>query len=140
MRTRLINTVVNRNPTLVTQRSRGFAKGVAEMLESRYSRAQFIKSRGAAVISNSLTNKTLAFDQQERDRLGLRGLLPNAVLTLEQQAEVKLKEFEKCSTEANLFTLEQEIMDAGIRPEMVAKWKMLQRLQDTDETLFYHLL
>jgi len=41
--------------------------------------------RGTALLTNSLLNKGTAFTERERDALGLRGLLPPRVFTLEQQ-------------------------------------------------------
>ena len=42
--------------------------------------------RGAALLRDPLLNKGTAFTERERDALGLRGLLPPHVLTLEEQA------------------------------------------------------
>src|SRR4029450_3517706 len=42
---------------------------------------------GIALLRDPLLNKGTAFTEQERDALGLRGLLPAHVLSLEQQAE-----------------------------------------------------
>ena len=41
--------------------------------------------RGVEVIQDPLYNKGMAFDYGERDRLGLRGLMPPCVSTLEEQ-------------------------------------------------------
>ena len=42
--------------------------------------------RGMAVLRDPLLNKGTAFTQKEREALGLRGLLPAHVLSLEAQA------------------------------------------------------
>ena len=42
--------------------------------------------RGLALLRDPLLNKGTAFSEQERDALGLRGLLPAHVLTQEEQA------------------------------------------------------
>src|SRR4051812_354514 len=42
--------------------------------------------RGAALLRDPLLNKGTAFNERERNALGLRGLLPAHVLTLEEQA------------------------------------------------------
>ena len=42
--------------------------------------------RGMAVLRDPLLNKGTAFTENERDALGLRGLLPAHVLSLEEQA------------------------------------------------------
>ena len=41
---------------------------------------------GVRVLEDPLTNKGTAFSEEERSALGLRGLLPAVVETLEQQA------------------------------------------------------
>lgn len=41
--------------------------------------------RGMEILSNALLNKGTAFTMEERDQLGLTGLLPSGVSTLEQQ-------------------------------------------------------
>ena len=42
--------------------------------------------RGMALLRDPLLNKGTAFTEQERDALGLRGLLPAHVLSMEAQA------------------------------------------------------
>jgi malate dehydrogenase (oxaloacetate-decarboxylating)(NADP+) len=42
--------------------------------------------RGLAVLRDPLLNKGTAFTEAERDALGLRGLLPAHVLSIEEQA------------------------------------------------------
>jgi len=39
---------------------------------------------GSAILTNSLLNKGTAFSERERDMLGLRGLLPPRVFTIEE--------------------------------------------------------
>jgi len=46
-----------------------------------------MSEQGVDVIHNSLWNKGLAFTQSERDRFGLRGLLPPVVRPLDVQKE-----------------------------------------------------
>ena len=43
-------------------------------------------ARGMALLRDPLLNKGTAFTEQERDTLGLRGLLPAHVLSMEAQA------------------------------------------------------
>ena len=43
--------------------------------------------RGLALLRDPLLNKGIAFSEQERDTLGLRGLLPAAVMSMQGQAE-----------------------------------------------------
>ena len=44
-------------------------------------------ARGMALLRDPLLNKGTAFTEQERDTLGLRGLLPAHVLSMEAQAD-----------------------------------------------------
>lgn len=54
---------------------------------SRFPRALRTKKHGIDVLHDPLWNKGTAFSLQERDRLGLRGLLPPAVKTMEMQTQ-----------------------------------------------------
>jgi malic enzyme len=80
-----------------------------------------VAQRGRALLSQPLLNKGTAFSEEERDLLGIRGLLPNHVATLEEQVNRALDQFHDKET-----TLQQHIYLAG--------------LQDRNETLFYRLV
>ncbi len=77
--------------------------------------------RGQARLFDALTTKGTAFTVDERRRLGLLGLLPPAVKTLEQQAEHCWHEF-------------------STRRDDLDKHIYLRALQDRNETLFYRVL
>jgi len=77
--------------------------------------------RGAAALFDALTNKGTAFTDDERRQLGLRGLLPTAVKTLEEQAAHCWHEF-------------------STRHDDLDKHIYLRALQDRNETLFYRVL
>ena len=77
--------------------------------------------RGIALLRDPLLNKGTAFTEQERDALGLRGLLPAHVLSLEQQAERVL---------SNLRRL----------PNDLEKYVALNALHDRNETLFFRVV
>ena len=94
-----------------------------------------VENTGSKILNNPLTNKTTAFPTEERQRLELEGLLPNKVLTLEQQKEIIWEEYSK-----GLLKIATASKDSGVTPEMIRQWRVLQNLQDTDETLFYRLL
>ncbi|HFJ9379472.1 TPA: oxaloacetate-decarboxylating malate dehydrogenase [Bacillus paranthracis] len=77
--------------------------------------------RGVEVLSTPLLNKGVAFTQEEREELGLKWLLPPAVLTLEEQARRAYEQF--CS-----------------QPDDLLKNVYLTALHDRNEVLFYRIL
>lgn len=77
--------------------------------------------RGAALLANSLLNKGTAFTERERDALGLRGLLPPRVFTLEEQVRRVLGNLRR-------------------KDSPLEKFIFLTTLQNRNETLFYRLL
>src|ERR1700722_8008201 len=76
---------------------------------------------GAALLRLSLTNKGTAFTDAERVALGIDGLLPPHVATLEEQLERKYESFRR-------------------QPTPLAKYTDLRSLQERNEILFYALL
>ncbi len=77
--------------------------------------------RGSALLANPLLNKGTAFSEEERDALGLRGLLPPRVFSLEEQVARAYTNFLR-------------------QPEPLDKYVFLTLLQNRNETLFYKLL
>jgi malate dehydrogenase (oxaloacetate-decarboxylating)(NADP+) len=77
--------------------------------------------RGMALLRDPLLNKGTAFTEQERDSLGLRGLLPAHVLSMEAQAERVL---------TNLRSL----------PDDLQKYIVLNALHDRNEALFFRVV
>lgn len=77
--------------------------------------------RGKDVLSIPRLNKGVAFTMEEREELGLEGLLPPKVLTLEQQAERAYEQF-------------------SAQPDRLRKNVYLNDLQNRNEVLFYKLL
>ena len=76
---------------------------------------------GVRVLEDPLTNKGTAFTEEERSELGLRGLLPAVVETLEQQVRRRYQAYQE-------------------QPTDVARHVNLRALQDTNEMLFYRLV
>ena len=76
---------------------------------------------GVGVLEDPLRNKGTAFSEEERSELGLSGLLPTVVETLEQQVLRRYQAYQK-------------------QPTNVARHINLRALQDTNETLFYRLV
>ncbi|MER7923166.1 NAD-dependent malic enzyme [Streptomyces sp. NPDC096057] len=77
--------------------------------------------RGTTLLADPLRNKGTAFDPQERAELGLEGLLPPAVETLDQQADRAYEAFLGYDKPLN-------------------RHIYLRQLQDTNEVLFHHLV
>ncbi|HQY97767.1 MAG TPA: NAD-dependent malic enzyme [Phycicoccus sp.] len=80
-----------------------------------------IKARGRAVLSNPTTNRGTAFTHEERSALGLVGLMPTGVSTMEKQTRRTYEQFRRGSTP-------------------LAKYLHLAQLRDRNEVLFYNLL
>jgi malate dehydrogenase (oxaloacetate-decarboxylating) len=79
------------------------------------------RPRGADLLNCPTRNKGTAFTAEDRDALGLHGLLPPQVETLDQQAVRAYEAYKRKDDD-----LERHIY--------------LRALQDTDEVLFYRLL
>jgi malate dehydrogenase (oxaloacetate-decarboxylating) len=77
--------------------------------------------RGYSVLSDPWLNKGTAFTEPERAALGLTGLLPSRVLTLDQQAK---RAYQQCSGQAS--DLDKNVY--------------LTALHDRNEVLFYRVL
>src|SRR5947209_6237186 len=77
--------------------------------------------RGSSLLGSRFLTKDLAFTESERDELGLRGLLPDHVLTIEQQVEIELEQLRSKSDD-------------------LERYMALASLQDRNATLFYRLL
>ncbi|HLN92167.1 MAG TPA: NAD-dependent malic enzyme, partial [Patescibacteria group bacterium] len=77
--------------------------------------------RGVDLLHDPQINKGTAFTEKERDALGLRGLLPPRVSTLEQQVLRVLENIHR-------------------KPSDIEKFIYLVSLQDRQETLFYRVV
>ncbi|GAX78923.1 hypothetical protein CEUSTIGMA_g6362.t1 [Chlamydomonas eustigma] len=94
-----------------------------------------VRSKGDALLHDAWYNKGSAFPMAERDRLGIRGLVPPRAVTLDIQAKRFMEEYDH----PRIIPPEQAKM-GGVTSEMARKWSLLQALQDRNETLFYRVL
>jgi len=81
----------------------------------------YISYAGPSLLETPLLNKGSAFSEWERFHFNLNGLLPPLVETIEEQAQRAYQQY----------TSFQEPLDKHI---------YLRRMQDTNETLYYHLI
>jgi malate dehydrogenase (oxaloacetate-decarboxylating) len=72
-------------------------------------------------LQDPISNRGVAFSHAEREKLGLTGRLPSAVLTVEQQALRAYRQLQR-------------------QPDDLAKNVYLEQLHDRDETLYYRVL
>lgn len=80
-----------------------------------------VSRRGRVLLNDSMLNKGVAFQVSERVDLGIEGLLPPAVLTIEQQLARVYENYQR-------------------QPDDLDRYMYLAALQDRNETLFYRLL
>ncbi|KAF6149008.1 hypothetical protein GIB67_009627 [Kingdonia uniflora] len=103
-----------------------------------------VHKRGADILHDPWFNKDTGFPLTERDRLGLRGLLPPRIISFEQQYE-RFSETESVFLWLELQVESYRSLEKNTRgqPENVvslAKWRILNRLHDRNETLYYRVL
>jgi malate dehydrogenase (oxaloacetate-decarboxylating) len=80
-----------------------------------------IRARGRSVLTNPMINRGTAFTTEQRQALGLQGLLPSGVSTLEGQLRRVYAQYRR-------------------QPDDLAKNVMLGNMRDRNEVLFYRLL
>ncbi|MDV2470164.1 NAD-dependent malic enzyme [Acinetobacter chinensis] len=81
----------------------------------------YIHYAGNALLELPLLNKGSAFTEQERTNFNLHGLIPHVTESIEEQSERSWQQY--CSFN-----------------EAINKHIYLRNIQDTNETLFYHLI
>ena len=72
------------------------------------------------ILNNPFLNKGTAFTHEERQRLGLTGLLPHAMQTIDQQSQQAYAHYNQ-------------------KPSLLEKRQFLMEIFNTNRTLFYHL-
>ena len=76
---------------------------------------------GSALLGSRLLTKDLAFNDDERDLFHLRGLLPDRILTIEEQIDLELEHLRR-------------------KDDALERYIGMAALQDRNATLFYRLL
>ncbi|KAK4788530.1 hypothetical protein SAY86_019849 [Trapa natans] len=94
-------------------------------------RPTIVHKRSLDILHDPWFNKGTAFSMTERDRLDLRGLLPPNVMSTEQQIERFMVDLKR---------LQQQARDGPSDPYALAKWRILNRLHDRNETMYYKVL
>lgn len=80
-----------------------------------------VSARGRLILVHPMANRGTAFTLEERRALGLSGLLPNRVTTIEEQLRRVYAQYDRS-------------------PSPLAKFIQLSQLRDRNEVLFYRLL
>lgn len=80
-----------------------------------------IRARGRLILVHPMANRGTAFTLEQREQLGLAGLLPNRVTTIEEQLRRVYAQYSRS-------------------PSPLAKFIQLSQLRDRNEVLFYRLL
>jgi malate dehydrogenase (oxaloacetate-decarboxylating) len=96
-------------------------EGTYELIQSADGYIARVHSRGVAVLATPSINRGTAFTLAERRELGLTGLLPSGVSTLDGQLRRTYAQY--CEQSSDL-----------------RKWVYLANLRDRNEVLFYKLL
>ena len=81
--------------------------------------------RGSEILHNAVYNKGTGFNHSERERLGVRGLVPPRYFSIKEQAEK---------------VWQQQVAMRESNAAKIGRWRHLQALKDRNETLFYRLL
>ena len=99
----------------------GWMERYREVTDAQGRRAIAVGCRGPTLLNHSMYNKSTAFPREEREAFGLVGLLPDAVSTMEQQAE---------RVYANIVR----------KDDALERYIGLAALEDRNEHLFYRVL
>jgi malate dehydrogenase (decarboxylating) len=104
--------------------------------QDRLDTAAIARGRGYDVLHDPVYNKGTGHSLEERERLGLRGLLPIGVSTMDQQVK---RSMERYWHGDDYLTVEEETL-GGITHEHLRKWHVLDEVHQRNETLYYKML
>ncbi|KAH9618246.1 hypothetical protein KSS87_001650 [Heliosperma pusillum] len=118
---------VTRSAASNLRRSRDFSVSAAAAIPGPC----IVHKRGTDILHDPWFNKDTGFPLTERDRLGLRGLLPPRIVSFEQQYDRFMESYR---------SLERNTQGQPESTVALAKWRILNRLHDRNETLYYRVL
>ncbi|GKV06251.1 hypothetical protein SLEP1_g18151 [Rubroshorea leprosula] len=113
------------------KRSIGAATQARSFTTTEGHRPTIVHKRSLDILHDPWFNKGTAFSVTERDRLDLRGLLPPNVMSADQQIERFMVDLKR---------LQVQVRDGPSDPYALAKWRILNRLHDRNETMYYKVL
>ncbi|KAK4848264.1 hypothetical protein QYF36_011075 [Acer negundo] len=125
---------IRASSSLIRRRCRQRVANPAVLIQTRCftttegHRPTIVHKRSLDILHDPWFNKGTAFSMTERDRLDLRGLLPPNVLSSDQQIERFMVDLKR---------LEVQARDGPSDPNALAKWRILNRLHDRNETMYY---
>src|SRR5579863_4692465 len=96
-------------------------KDLYELLPGARGGLARVRLRGRAVLATPLLNRGTAFTPAERDALGLTGLLPDGISTIDRQLHRVYEQYLR-------------------QPGDLARYLFLSSVRDRNEVLFYRLL
>jgi len=112
----------------------------SKMAGGKYMKAEIVRKKGKNIINDAVYNKGLGYSRSERDRLELRGLVPPVQQNLDEQKRIIMEEYEKGWAVRAAMNPSDEIIASGVKPDNIRKWKVLQSVQDRNETMYYSIL
>ena len=98
--------------------------------------------KGRDILNDPVFNKGLAFPGTERDRMGLRGLLPPVIRTMTDQERIVMDELSTSWSERqdDMIESSEMMMPSGIQKEDVRRKEVLMGLHERNETLYYKII
>jgi len=103
--------------------------------------AEITSTKGRDILNDPVFNKGLAFPCTERDRMGLRGLIPPVIRSMREQELIVLDELHHSWSERKDEMIESdEVVKSGIQKEDVRRKEVLTGLHERNETLYYKII
>ena len=78
---------------LKKQINKKFVKGIRNRIIQKFYKFDTVNKRGYYLLHDPTMNKTCAFSEYEKDHLRIRGYVPDKILTIEQQMNHVMEEY-----------------------------------------------